>query len=196
MAISKTKICLFGGTFDPIHLGHTYIATEVLRLGLADRVIFIPCKQSPHKQDRQNTADHHRLAMCKAAVKGIDNMEVSDWELNAPSPSYSWRTAEAMQQHYPNSDLFWLMGTDQWQALPHWSRANYLSSLVKFIVFTRGTPVSPLADFQSTALHGRHPASASQIREDLSFGLEPRWLTPSVLNYLKENRLYQKSPLD
>lgn len=194
---SQTKICLIGGTFDPIHLGHTFIATQAVReLGL-DKVIFLPCKQSPHKTHTKSAENQHRLAMCQLATKALPWAEVSDYDLVAPSPSYSWRTVEHFTQLYPNAKIYWLMGTDQWDALARWNRADYFASLVNIIVYSREEPPQPQPSFECIPLTGiQHPASATQIRKAQDSVHAQSWLHPVVAQYVKENDLYLKSPLD
>lgn len=196
MTPPKLKIGLLGGSFDPIHFGHTYIAAEAVRNCGLDKVIFMPCKQSPHKLSHQYAADAHRLAMSQLATEHLPWAEVSDYELHAPSPSYSWRTAEAMHVLHPDAELYWLMGTDQWESLPHWSRYAYFAELVKIIVFTRGTKPMHHPDLTCTTLHGWHPASATAIRLQPNGASATAWLHPAVRSYIKENDLYSETCLD
>ena len=191
---SPDKICLFGGTFDPIHLGHTHIATvAVQQLGL-DRVIFLPCRQSPHKEGLQPASAEARLSMCQLATEELRWAEVDDMDLTSPPPSYSWRTAEAMAARFSGARLFWLMGTDQWQALPRWSQSERLANLVEFIVFSRGAPPEAQRGFRMHAIDGHHPASASLIRQAPNGSNAQQWLHPKVSHYLESHSLYQSSP--
>ena len=185
------KICLIGGTFDPIHLGHTYIAEKCHReLGMS-KIIFLPCKQSPHKLSKENAPNHHRLTMCKLATSSLPWALVDDYDLTAPAPSYSWRTAEYMQKKYPNAELYWLMGTDQWEAILKWDRAEYLATLVNFIVITRGaTTPFPIKNFSFIPLRGSHSASATSIRKSSSSASSTAYLHPKVLTYIKKNQIY------
>lgn len=186
-------ICLFGGTFDPIHLGHTHIAASAVEaLGL-DQVIFLPCTQSPHKSGQKHATGNHRLNMCRLAVADLDWACVDDYDLSASGPSYSWRTAEAMQKKYPDARLFWLMGTDQWDALPRWNRPAHLASMVEFIVFSRGNDPNPKNGYTMHPIKGNHPASATSIRQKLANGITPEWLAASVSNYIFEQQLYDYS---
>ncbi|NWK56029.1 nicotinate (nicotinamide) nucleotide adenylyltransferase [Verrucomicrobiaceae bacterium N1E253] len=182
-------LCLFGGTFDPIHLGHTHIAQAAVdSLGL-DRVLFLPCGQSPHKAGQKHADAHHRLKMCQLATRDIEWAEVDDHDLTAPPPSYSHRLAGTMAKRYPGARLFWLMGTDQWKAFPHWHRPDELAQLVEFIVFSRGEPAKPLKNYRLHTIHGDHPAAATQIRNTPKAAKS--WLHPAVYDYIQENRLYQ-----
>ncbi len=187
---AKQKICLIGGTFDPIHLGHTYIAEKCYRELEMDKVIFLPCKQSPHKLSKQNAPDHHRLAMCKLAVSSLPWAEVDDYDLIAPAPSYSWRTAEIMHEKYPDSELFWLMGSDQWEAILRWNRPEHLASLVNFIVVSRGEDPENINGFNFKHISGAHTASATAIRKKPLSNQSRAWLHPLVLSYIEQNAVY------
>ena len=186
----KQKICLIGGTFDPIHLGHTYIAEKCQReLGM-DKVIFIPCKQSPHKLTKQNAPDHHRLEMCRLATANFPWALIDDYDLQATPPSYSWRTSEHIQQKYPDAELYWLMGTDQWDAILKWNRIEYFATLVNFIVITRGKAPLPIENFSFIQIDGTHTASATAIRNLPYSSASVAWLHPDVLSYMKKNNVY------
>ena len=184
------RIALFGGSFDPVHLGHVQIARaarEALDLNL---VIFIPCRQSPHK-DRGTTADEtERLEMLELATADLSWAEVSDLETYLPPPSYSWITAETMHEIFPADRLFWLMGEDQWNTLDSWARPDYLADLVEFIVHSRGGTPSANPAFRAHFVHGDHPASASEIRRDAPNYLHSEWLHPKVEQFIRSNSLY------
>jgi len=187
---AKQKICLIGGTFDPIHLGHTYIAEKCYReLGM-DKIIFLPCKQSPHKLTKENAPDHHRLAMCQLAVSSLPWAEVDDYDLTAPSPSYSWRTAEVMQKRHPEAELYWLMGTDQWEAILRWDRPQYLASLVNFIVISRGDDPEQIDGLPFLHIGGLHSASATYIRDSPYSSQARAWLNPVISAYIQEYSIY------
>ena len=184
------KICLFGGTFDPIHLGHLHIAQAAVDALQLNKVIFLPCKQSPHKSEGAHASEQDRLEMCRLATSGIEWAEVDEHDLLSKAPCYSWRTAEAMAERFPKAQLFWLMGTDQWQALPQWHRPDHLASLVEFIVYTRGEAPEPRAGYQLHSISGNHPASATKIRANIQHALEADWLSPKVAQYIKQHDLY------
>lgn len=189
---SPLKICLFGGTFDPIHLGHTTIAEAAVRKLKLDQVIFLPCRQSPHKIGQDHASANHRLEMCRLAIQDLDWARVDDHDLVTPPPSYSWLTAEAMATRFPGARLYWLMGTDQWQALPRWTKPDKLASLVEFIVFSRGEPASPRDGYRMHPIHGEHPASATQIRCAPNTPPASDWLHPDVLQYTQTHQLYRQ----
>jgi nicotinate-nucleotide adenylyltransferase len=184
------SICLFGGTFDPIHLGHLHIAKAAVDALDLDKVILLPCRQSPHKAEQARASAQDRLAMCRLATSTIDWAEVDDHDLTTSPPCYSWRTAEAMAARFPGARLFWLMGTDQWQALPRWNHPERLASLVEFIVHTRAVAPEPRTGYQLHTITGHHPASATEIRASIQQSSHTDWLAPEVREYIDNNKLY------
>lgn len=185
------KCALFGGTFDPVHLGHLHLASLALQaLGL-DEVRFIPCRISPHKTSRQPTPAGDRLRMLELATAGLPWAAVDDLELRREGPSYSWQTAEAMAARFPGRRLFWILGEDQWEALPRWAKPERLASLVEFIVFARdGRSPAPRDGYRAHFLHGEHPASATAIRESHATGPSRDWLHPEVADWISQRGLY------
>jgi nicotinate-nucleotide adenylyltransferase len=186
------RIALFGGTFDPVHLGHVHLA-ELAKSALAlDEVRFIPCRISPHKTDTTPTSAPDRLEMLRLATHDLPWAVVDELETLREGPSFSWQTAEAMKAKFPNAKLFWIMGTDQWDALTTWARPELLADCVEFIVFSRGTPPSPRAGYHLHALEADHPASATAIREAIAAGATHHpWLHPSVSRWIADHGLYQ-----
>ena len=165
-------------------------------LGLA-KVIFLPCRQSPHKSQAAGASEQQRLQMLQLATAGWDWAEVSDWEFHQPLPSYSWRTAEVFQEKYPKADLHWLMGWDQWEVLPSWNRYAHLASLVGFIVHARdGEQGETLRHPEARVafVPGNHPASSSKIRTSWAAGdaENGEWLPHSVASFIRKNALYQE----
>ena len=186
------KIALFGGTFDPVHLGHLHLAeTARYKLGI-DEVRFLPCRISPHKQETTPASTADRLEMLRLATADLPWAVVDEFELHRDGPSYSWQTAEEMASRFPDARLFWIMGGDQWAALPQWSHPERLAARVEFIVFTRGGALEPRDGFTLHALECDHPASATAIREAFAQGEHHHiWLSRSVSQWIRDHRLYQ-----
>ena len=187
-------IALFGGTFDPVHHGHLHMArTAVERLGL-DEVRFLPCWISPHKLDRMPAPAADRLEMLRLATAGLPWAVVDDFETRRGGPSFSYQTAEAMKEKYPDTRLFWIMGGDQWAAIDHWAEPDRLAACVEFIVFTRGGPLAQHTGFRVHPLVAEHPASASAIREALSRGaVDHEWLDGRVARWIAGRGLYHQA---
>jgi nicotinate-nucleotide adenylyltransferase len=186
-----SRIALFGGTFDPVHLGHTTIAEAALRQLDLDRVLFIPCRQSPHKEERSAATEEQRLEMLELALQDLPWAGISEIETFLPPPSYSWMTAECMREIFPTSRLFWLMGEDQWKVIETWSRPHHLAELVEFIVHNRGGQPSPRPGFRAHFIDGHHPASGTALRESAPGELIASWLHPDVARFIRNQGLYQ-----
>lgn len=186
------RIALFGGTFDPVHLGHVHLA-ELAKSALAlDEIRFIPCRISPHKTDTTPTSAHDRLEMLRLATHDLPWAVIDDLETLREGPSFSWQTAETMKSRFPNARLFWIMGTDQWDSLTTWAHPERLAACVEFIVFSRGKPPSPRAGYQLHALEATHPASATAIREAIPAGTTHHpWLHPGVSRWIADHGLYR-----
>ncbi|MGK0189436.1 MAG: nicotinate-nucleotide adenylyltransferase [Verrucomicrobiales bacterium] len=188
------KVALFGGTFDPIHDGHLFIASEAQRQCNLDEVIIIPCWQSPHKPGIKATDSRHRVEMAKLAVADHAWATVSDFEATRTEPSFSWQTAQYFSGKRPNSQLFWILGADQWQVIDSWGCPGILAELLTFIVFGRnGMIPQPTPPFNSVLLPGTFDVSATEIRNALAKPAEIqeiRGMNARVLEYLHKHRLY------
>lgn len=187
------RIGLFGGTFDPVHHGHLHLAKLAREAQSLDQIRFIPCRISPHKgHQTPGASGGDRLAMLQLAIQGIPWAAVDDREINSACPSFSYLTAQAIAAETPNARLFWIMGADQWQALPHWKNPETLASYVDFIVLARdGRHPTPREGFRLHVVHGGHPASATQIRKSFAEGnTNPAWLPQAVACWIKDHQIY------
>ena len=189
---SPRKIALFGGTFDPVHLGHIHLAELAKNSLELDEVRFLPCRISPHKTDRHPASGEDRAEMLRLATAGLPWAVVDEYELHQPGPSFSFQTAEAMAERFPGARLFWIMGGDQWEALPQWKRPEHLAKCVEFIVFSRGEPLQAREGYRWHFIQGGHPASATGIRHALSSGINSHeWLHPDVSRWIADRQLYR-----
>ncbi len=169
------KTCLFGGSFAPVHSGHLLMAEEARSICGLERVVFLPANRSPFKmEERALFTDAQRLELLRLATAGLPWAEVSELDLCLPAPSWSWRVVEAWRSAHPQDELYWLMGTDQWEQLHRWARCDYLAEQLHFIVYARGegnaAPPQPREGVRATFIHGHHPASSSAIRAALLSG--------------------------
>lgn len=178
------RLALFGGTFDPVHDGHLAIASEAKRAAGLDQILFLPARQSPHKSGRRlHATDDQRLEMLRLATREMDWAEVSDWEIRQPPPSYSWRTALHFRAIYPECSLYWILGADQWAVIEEWAEPESLRSTLEFIVFPRPPLPTPLPrpGWRARFLNTVHPASATDIRAELSRGVSAPVHLPTAL---------------
>ena len=185
------KIALFGGTFDPVHLGHVFMSDQARRALQLDEVRFLPCRVSPFKTGSAPTGAADRLEMLRLATANLPWAVVDDFEVKREGPSFSWQTAGSMRERFPNSRLFWIMGTDQWEVLPTWAHPERLAACVEFIVFARGIQPVPREGYRLHVVNGEHPASATAIREAIANGESAHpWLNPAVAEWIRKRGLY------
>ena len=186
------KIGLFGGTFDPVHLGHLHL-TGLTRDALAlDEVRFMPCPISPHKLGSPPVSGEDRCEMLRLASADLPWAVVDDFELRQVGPAYSYLTAEALAEKFPAARLYWIMGGDQWDALPTWKNPERLARCVEFAVIARGEPPQPRDGYRLHVVTGHHPASATAIRRALINGtVAHEWLAPHVATWIAAQGLYR-----
>lgn len=199
------KIILFGGSFDPIHIGHVRVAQHALNRFGADELIFIPARHNPHKIEAP-TSGQHRLAMIRIAIEEMERFSVSDCELTRFGPSYTLDTVLFFEEQFSSGVvLHWLIGADQLTDLPQWYRVKELLEVCRVSVMVRAGYPPP--DFQR--FEGIFPASLiEQMRSDIvqtpridlsstdirsrlaSGAIEPNVLPSGVLDYIRQNHLY------
>ena len=205
--MKKRKIALFGGTFDPIHLGHTTVAVDAAKHIGAEKIVFIPAKRSPLKGFLPKASDTHRLKMIALAITEEKNFEVSDYELKKPAPSYTLDTVKHFQTEYGSeASIYWLMGADSIEDLTYWHQIIELidtctlttmyragcesPNYTKFEALwgsqrveklQRNVIPTPLIDISSTEIRNR--LAASQDVTDM--------LHMAVADYIKKHGLYK-----
>ncbi|MES2706498.1 MAG: nicotinate (nicotinamide) nucleotide adenylyltransferase [Verrucomicrobiota bacterium] len=193
MNTHKERIAFFGGSFDPVHCGHIAIAQAAVNQSALDRVIFLPAARSPLKHHGPRAGGELRLEMLRSATEGLPWAEVNGWELFRPAPSYSWQTVEYFtSRNRTPSEWFWLMGTDQWEALEKWSRWEHLASMVTFLVFGRdgGKPLQR-SGVRAQFLKGQFHGSSTAIRSEIEAGRGIEGLVPpGVEKIIARNKLY------
>ncbi|MEO0145446.1 MAG: nicotinate (nicotinamide) nucleotide adenylyltransferase [candidate division WOR-3 bacterium] len=189
------KIGIFGGRFDPIHMGHLIVAQDVLeRLGL-DRLVFLPSFHPPHKGTEASYED--RLEMIRLGI-GQDNglLEVSDLERRLALPkSYTVDILEALRKEMHEEDeVTFLVGTDEFANLPSWHKPERLFKLARVAVLARAikTPITHALAQHATFVPNRVvELSSSEIRERVKRGMSIRFMVPEpVREYILKKGLY------
>lgn len=201
------KIILFGGTFDPIHLGHTKVTKSAFDTIGAEKLIFIPAKQSPLKQKGPRVSDRHRINMIKLAIEDIPDFEVSEYEIKKKKPSYTLETVRYFKEAYNgNGSIYWLAGMDVVDELPYWYGVLELIDECNLCIMNRGGYEKP--DFEKFRwLWGQRrieklkkniintpeiQVSSSAVRKKLSEGIVPdNMLDKKVADYIRQNNLYK-----
>jgi nicotinate-nucleotide adenylyltransferase len=187
MTSRATRLGLFGGTFDPIHHGHLLQARAALERFELDRVVLIPCAQSPHKDRGPRATGLHRLAMARLAVRGEPGFVVSDLEARRPPPSFSVETAEHFAKRFHGAELFWLLGADQRPKLREWHRYEDFRRIVELLYLGRGGERSRIPP----DIPDRIDLSSTAIRDRVRAGLSIRYCVPDpVARYIQRHRLY------
>jgi nicotinate-nucleotide adenylyltransferase len=186
------KIALFGGSFDPFHLGHFLVARMAWECFSLNRVVFLPCAQSPLKSFQPLAPDAKRLSWLKCGLKGQGWAKVSPWEIDRRGLSYSVETARHWKLKNPRAGLYWILGSDQWEQLPRWKNFSDLARLVHFLVFPR--PAMPLkkSGVKMSVIPARFDISSTDIRSRLKKGLSIKGLVPTEFErQLKRSRFYR-----
>jgi len=135
---AKPRIALYGGTFDPVHVGHLEVARAVSKLFEIEKVLFVPAQVAPHKIGRTVSAPIHRYAMLALATQREPKLSISTFELDAPDRRYTVNTLEYFVAAYATTaDLFFIMGADSWSEIATWREWERLLTMVNHIVVTR-----------------------------------------------------------
>jgi nicotinate-nucleotide adenylyltransferase len=164
------RIGLLGGTFDPIHTGHVQTAVSARQVLRLDRVILLPSRVPPHRQQQPLASRYHRFAMAALAINGVEGLEASDLELCAPGPSYTADTLIRFSEHtgVDASQIFFITGADAFAEIETWHRYPEVLELAHFVVVSR-------PGFRVEALRGQLPTLARRM----SSIVEPRNLQPA-----------------
>ena len=178
------KLGLFGGSFDPVHLGHLLVAQAAIEELGVDRLFFIPAAQSPFKPESKPAPASARLQLLRLALAGKTNCEVDDQEIRRGGVSYAIETVRDYVKRFPQAELFYLIGADNVAKLMEWREANELARLAQFVVTPRPgeTPVTFPPPFRGKTLKGFPLAvSSSEIRARVKAGLPIEPLVPSAV---------------
>jgi nicotinate-nucleotide adenylyltransferase len=195
------RLGLFGGTFDPIHLGHLILAEQCREaLGL-DRVWFVVTAMPPHKSGNR-TPVAHRLEMARIAVAGHAAFEVSEIEAKRPGPHYSVETLTNLRRERPGDDMFFLIGADSLVDLPTWRQPDEIARLATIVVVNRpGLDRNPSPAVLPDLGPGTRPLravtippigiSSTDLRGRLAEGQSVRFMIPrGVAAYIEAHSLY------
>jgi nicotinate-nucleotide adenylyltransferase len=196
------RIGVFGGTFDPIHLGHLAIAEEARVRAPLDVVLLMPARVQPLRQQEQVSSPEHRAAMLERAILGNPAFTLSRVEFERPGPSYTVETMALLRERHPrHSEFVFILGLDALAELPRWKEPERLLTLCRIVAFQRpGYDFDPRDLFlQIPLLRDRLPLlegprldiSSTELRRRVRQGLPIRYLVPdAVAEYVHSHRLY------
>ncbi|TCT27051.1 nicotinate-nucleotide adenylyltransferase [Melghiribacillus thermohalophilus] len=184
------KIGLFGGTFDPPHIGHLIVAEEVREALDLTEIWFIPSHIPPHK-DGAKTSSGHRLNMIKEAIKNNPRFKVDPIELNRGGISYTIDTVTELKKRDPDAEFYFIIGADMVEFLPNWHKVDLLKQLVQFVGVKRyGYDLKRQMSVSIVEIPGID-ISSSVIRQRIQEGKGVRyWLPDRVEWYIREHGLY------
>lgn len=184
------RIGVFGGTFDPVHVGHLAIANAALESVPLDRVLFVLARRSPLKETGPVAGEGDRLTMLELAIAGEPRFAVSRIELDRTGPSY---TVETLEQLAGPDELFLILGGDALAALPRWKDADRIATLATLLVAERaGAPeragTAPVIRFDAPRLD----ISSRELRARAARGRSLRYLVPDpVWKHIEARGLYR-----
>ena len=202
--MSNTRIGIFGGSFDPIHVGHLMLAQAALERFRLDKVLFMPAKLSPFKQKLTMTKAETRYHMVELAVADNPSFGVSDLELNRPEPSYTIDTVRILKDEYPGVKIFFIAGADSVMELEGWMTFEELLREVTFLAAYRPSHTRAQLETEVLRLNTKYEAdirlidfpdvdvSSSYIRETIMRGGSGKYLVPdTVLQYINQEGVYR-----
>ncbi len=201
-----TRLGIYGGSFDPVHLGHLLLAETCREECSLDRVLFLPCGQSPHKPNGAVATGQQRAEMLEFAVAGDPRFGVCRIELERSGPSFTVETLRQVRAEQPDSKLFFLMGADSLADLPLWREPQAILELATIVAVNRGQQPPPdLGSLEArlgpivrervrVVTMSAIELSATEIRERVRSGRSLRFRVPrAVEEYIRQQRLYRNA---
>jgi nicotinate-nucleotide adenylyltransferase len=186
------RIGVFGGTFDPPHMGHLVVAQEVHhRLGL-DRLLWVPAAVPPHKRGQRITPAALRLEMTRATIADDDRFELCDLEINRQGPSYTVDTLRALRAGSPDDETFLILGADQLTELATWREPDEVRRLATIVGFARAGESPPTVDGVLIVPVPRIDLSSTDVRRRIAAHEPVTYLVPaSVERAIRRHGLYR-----
>ena len=193
MSKKRIKTIIFGGSFDPIHIGHVALAQEILSQNIAREVWFMVSPQNPHKQNNKLTDEATRLRMVQIALNSEPRFAASDFEFSLPRPSYTLNTLNALEAAYPDREFILLIGADNWRKFDTWYKGDEIVQRFGIVVYPRDNEQKPPLRQGVIWLNADlYNVSSTQIRDIIASGGDASELLPAgVQDYIIENNLYK-----
>ena len=186
------KTGLYGGSFNPIHIGHIQLSQALLDEHLVDEMWLLVSPQNPFKVNQKLLDDNARLELAQLAVRDIPNITVSDYEFHLPRPSYMVHTLEHLRKEFPEREFILIIGADNWERFPMWYKSEEILAHHQVIVYPR--PRCLLQDIPEGVTVANTPLidiSSTEIRENIK---NPNYsgegLCPTVWEEIKRKRYY------
>jgi len=200
--VPSLRLGLFGGTFDPLHLGHLVVAQDVAERLSLDGLLFLVAGLPPHKRGEVLSPPSLRVEMARAAVAGNPLFNVSEVELDREGPTYTVDTLRHFRVVHPDAEIFFLLGADQLAEFHEWQEPEGIAALVTLVVVGRDgvgpDQLPPVALGSGGELNfisldvTRVDISSSEVRARVREGLSIRYLVPEeVRRIIETHRLYR-----
>lgn len=191
--MSRRRVAIFGGSFDPVHCGHLLVAERIRDLENLDTITFVPASRSPHKQ-RSHASPEDRLAMLRLALRGNPGFRCSDVEIRRGSPSYTIDTVRALGRRTDTLPIL-VVGGDALLDLPSWHESDALLREARIVVYARpgAEAAAKRADDLGLVYHANivSPISSRVVRDLVRRGRSIRYLVPEpVRRYIEAHGLY------
>lgn len=202
LTMGKKRVGIFGGTFDPIHMGHLIVAETIMDEFHLDKVVFIPAAVPPHKLDKQISPAKHRYMMTMLATCSNPRFQVSDMEMHRQGPSYSRDTlAQLIEEHGSDTEFYFIVGADSVENLHTWNRIDELLTMCHFIGASRpgcmpdmekiAQRFGPLAEKIHCLETPELEISSTEIRHRVGQKRTIRYIVPeTVEQYIYKEKLY------
>lgn len=187
---------IFGGTFNPIHLGHLALANYLCEENWVDELWFLITPQNPFKQEQTLLDNHLRMKMVEAAIADYPRFKASDFEFTLPRPSYTITTLQKLSEAYPDREFVLIIGADNWAAFDKWKSPEEILRNHRILVYPRpGYEINP-HELPAQVKAVNTPLleiSSTFIRESIASGKDIRYfLHPEVYRFIKQHQLYNK----
>ncbi|MBN2175422.1 MAG: nicotinate-nucleotide adenylyltransferase [Bacteroidales bacterium] len=191
----QSKIGLFFGSFNPIHIGHMVIANWFVEYTDLEKIWFVVSPQNPFKEKKNLLADHHRLALVRVAIEDDPRFWVTDIEFKMPQPSYTIDTLTYLEEKYPDKKFVLIAGSDQLPTFNKWKNPDRILELYHLYIYSR--PGYQGGEYED------HPAvrffdvpqmeiSSTFIRKSIKAGKDMRYMLPEkVWKYMREMHFYE-----
>ena len=190
MKTSKNaRILIYGGCFDPVHTGHTYLLKQAIKKIKPNKIYIIPNSIPPLKNHNNFSLSKNRLEMCKIAFGKIKNVIISDWEIKTVKNqvSYTYKTIKYFKTQFPKSNLYLLIGSDHFYDFKKWKNWNYIIKNVNVIVGNR-TSKQVITNDKYFIVINMKPIEISS--QELRIEPNKKYLDKKILNYIKEHKMY------
>lgn len=188
---TKIKTGIFGGSFNPVHIGHLALANYLCEYSEPDEIWFLVSPHNPLKEQTDLWDDHLRLDLVKLAVADYPKFRASDFEFHLPRPSYMANTLDALQAAYPDREFILIIGADNWEIFPRWHKAEEILAKYRIMIYPRsGYTINPSVLPPSVQLVDTPllEVSSTFIRRALEEGRDVRYfLHPAVYERLRRN---------